>query len=98
MVHRGKKYKVGKITTSGSFSEYAFAAGTYPGSITVGPKGNLWVAMESKIGKITPSGTHSEYSHLSGSDAGYLTTGPEGTFGLATSGPVRWELCPPLVA
>ena len=36
--------KIGRITTTGQFSEYALANLSNPGGITAGPDGALWFA------------------------------------------------------
>ena len=48
--------KIGKITTGGTFAEYAIpTANSQPGDIAAGPDGNLWFTeyAANKIGKIT---------------------------------------------
>ena len=56
--------KIGKITLSGTITEYPTSGGSSPYGITAGPDGNLWFTEQgvNKIGKITPSGTITEYA------------------------------------
>jgi streptogramin lyase len=59
--------KIGRITPSGTISEFPLPPSNQPGSImlvfgiTTGPDGNLWFTESGKIGRITPSGTISEF-------------------------------------
>jgi virginiamycin B lyase len=79
VTHSGSS-KIGKITTSGTITEYALPDKSGPNWITAGPDGNLWfIERESgKIGKITTSGTITEYSvpSVTGEGEG-ITAGPE---------------------
>lgn len=56
--------KVGKITTSGTATEYTLPLLSSPSGITVGSDSNLWFtdSESSKIGKVTTTGTITEYS------------------------------------
>ena len=69
---------IGKITTSGSTTEYKVPSGATLRQITAGPDGNLWFAEETagKIGKITTSGAITEYELPKGSDPDGITPGP----------------------
>jgi streptogramin lyase len=74
--------KIGKVTTSGAFTEYSIPPnpGGGPSDITTGPDGNLWFTEGgNKVDKVTTSGTITEYSippNSSGSSG--ITTGPDG--------------------
>ncbi len=69
---------IGKITTSGSTTDYKVPSGATLRQITAGPDGNLWFAEETagKIGKITTSGTITEYELPKGSDPYAIAPGP----------------------
>lgn len=56
--------KIGRVTTSGQFTEFPLAAGAQPNAITAGPDGNLWFVEfgPNKIGRITTAGTVTEFS------------------------------------
>src|SRR5207253_1676891 len=51
--------RIGRMTISGAFTEFAVTAGSQPYSITVGPDLNLWFTERNgnRIGKMDPSGT-----------------------------------------
>src|SRR5207237_6876525 len=69
------------VTTSGTFTEYAFANGSNPQGLAVGSDGNLWVALSgtNKIAKVTTGGSITEYSIPSMSaNATDVTLGPDG--------------------
>jgi hypothetical protein len=74
-----KTSKVGKITTAGAITEYAFPEGSSPESIAVGSDNNLWVTdyKTSKIGKVTTSGSVTEYALPSGSGPEIIAAGPD---------------------
>jgi RHS repeat-associated protein len=71
--------KIGKITTSGTITEYALPATSRPIGITSGPDKNLWFTDEetSKIGKITTSGTITEYALPEKSRPQEITSGSD---------------------
>jgi hypothetical protein len=49
-------FKIGRITTSGTVTEYVIpTANSYPQAIVAGPDGNMWFteAATNKIGRIT---------------------------------------------
>jgi hypothetical protein len=53
--------------------------GAAPGSIVLGPDGNLWFTENAAIGRITPTGTVTEFSLLPNDDpSSRITTGPDG--------------------
>jgi streptogramin lyase len=91
----GSGNAIGKITTTGSITEYPLPAGNRPEGITDGPEGNLWFTNESnKVGKITPSGTRTEYSIPAGSDPDEITTGAEGNLWFADVGSSKIAVIP----
>ena len=69
--------KVGKITTSGTVTEYA--AGLTPIAITTGSDKNLWAThlFTPKIGKITTSGSLTEYELPKESISWAIAAGPD---------------------
>jgi len=74
--------QVGKITTSGTVTEYGVPEGAYPYYFASGPDGNIWFTLPSvtgsRIGKVTTSGGFTEYSSAAGNDALAITKGPDG--------------------
>jgi virginiamycin B lyase len=62
------KSKIGKITPTGTITEYALPAGREPYDIVKGPDGNMWFTEQGqgtswgKIGKITTAGVITEYA------------------------------------
>jgi len=79
---------IGKITPNGAMTEYVLPnPQSVPGSITLGPDGNLWFTDSfpggngflSVIGKVTTSGVFTEYPvPASDSSAQQITLGPDG--------------------
>jgi streptogramin lyase len=72
----GGKNKVGKVTTGGSFTEFALSG--WPTGIAKGPDGNLWSANASgSVSKITTAGSITtfpfEYANATG-----IAKGPDG--------------------
>jgi len=55
--------KVGRMTLSGSFTEYPLAPSAFPNRIVAGPDGALWFTelFARKIGRITTAGVLTEY-------------------------------------
>jgi streptogramin lyase len=74
--------RIGKITTSGTLTQYAVTSGSGPTGIVAGPDGNLWFTEDNgnRIGKITTAGAVTEYSSgiPSGSYPEGITAGPDG--------------------
>ncbi len=71
---------IGKVTTSGTVTEYELKNESEPRGITAGPDGNVWFTEygTSKIGKFTIStGKISEYPLPSGSDPKEIAAGLE---------------------
>lgn len=60
----GNAGRIGRITTSGSLSEYATLTSGGPLGITAGPDGALWFTERQgrKIGRIATSGSISEFA------------------------------------
>jgi streptogramin lyase len=71
--------RIGRITTSGTWTEFALPTPSPAVDITAGPDGNLWFTKESvrKIGRITPSGAVTEFDVAGGTPAG-IAAGPDG--------------------
>ena len=67
--------KIGRITTAGTFTEYAVTPGSSPQRITVGPDGALWFPelAGNKVGRITTNGVLTEYN-VPGGPVGITTT------------------------
>lgn len=55
--------RIGRITTSGTVTEFALAAGSAPLNIALGADGAMWFTESTgnKIGRITPAGTIAEF-------------------------------------
>jgi streptogramin lyase len=59
--------KIGRITPTGTITEFPLTVGTSPSSITTGPDGNVWFTEDLKgglsgsIARITPTGSISEF-------------------------------------
>jgi streptogramin lyase len=74
--------KIGRISATGTITEFAVPSLGSPGSITAGPDGNLWFVEPgavNAIGRITPSGGISEYViPTANSDPTGITVGPDG--------------------
>lgn len=62
--------RIGRVTLSGSVTEFALNSGLVPVAITAGPDGNMWFleirpedpVVETRIGRITPSGVVTEFA------------------------------------
>jgi streptogramin lyase len=84
--------RIGKITTSGTITEYSLPFESAPSGLTVGPDGNLWFTegegpeKKSWVGKITTSGTATEYALPEGSKPLYITAGSDGNLWFTESG------------
>lgn len=85
---------IGRITTSGTVTEYPLSPSSSPYSIIVGPDGALWFTdgSENAIGRITTGGAIDEYGAgiTSGSYPNSVATGPDGAlwFTEANSGKI----------
>jgi virginiamycin B lyase len=77
-------FKIGRITTSGTITEYALTANDSPFGIAAGPDGALWYTDYSlgQIGRITTSGTVASLvptpTNTAGGLLGYIAAGPDG--------------------
>jgi streptogramin lyase len=77
------KNVIGKITTTGTITEYALPPGAIqPDAITAGPDGNLWFTTfggAGAIGRITPAGAVTLFTTglIAGSQPTSITTGPD---------------------
>ncbi len=76
---------IGKITPSGTITEYPIppspnGGSIWPYGITAGPDGNVWFTegASSKIGKITPSGVITQYPLPTASGPYSIVSGPGG--------------------
>ncbi len=75
--------KIGRITTSGSISEYPLAANDGAAYIAAGPDGALWITdYMGQIDRMTTSGTLTQHtatpSNTVGGFLGYIAAGPDG--------------------
>jgi virginiamycin B lyase len=74
--------KIGRITPSGTFTEFPLQADSQPLALTVGPDGNIWFTEfeSNRIGRITPSGAITEFAvPTEGGSPEVITWGPDGT-------------------
>lgn len=79
---------IGRITTSGAFSQLPLPAGDIPGGpIVTGPDGALWMQVfsnsDTAIIRLTPSGTASQYVFDQTDGVLGMTVGPDGAIWLA---------------
>jgi hypothetical protein len=85
----GVTSRIGRITTSGAFTEYATPASvSSPQSIATGPDGALWFTEDhgNNIGRITTAGVINEFAIPTGiSDPFGITVGPDGALWFAES-------------
>ncbi len=88
--------KIGKITTSGTITEYTLASGA-PLNITTGPEGDLWFTNweANHVGKITTSGSVTEYKLPAGSSVGGIVSGPDNNLWFTFSGSSRIGMITP---
>ncbi len=92
--------KIGRITTTGSFTEYALTAPktnaqVFPIGITVGPDQALWFAAESYIGRITTGGAVTLFPEGIAGDAVAITNGPDGALWFVDAESVSIGRMPP---
>lgn len=74
--------KIGRVTTSGTISEFSLPGNSGPFGITRGSDGNMWFTemTSNMIGRITPSGTVTEFPIPTAAVApGMIITGPDGS-------------------
>src|SRR2546427_391955 len=69
---------IGKVTTSGVFTEYPIPYGCCAVFITAGPDGNLWFTGGLGITKVTTSGVFTGYPVPGSRSALGITAGPDG--------------------
>ena len=73
--------KIGRITTAGVITQFAYLGEVDPEGITQGPDGNLWFTEygANKIGRITTAGVATQFSGLTaGGYPQYITAGSDG--------------------
>ncbi len=81
--------KIGRITTSGTITEWGLPAGSSPYGIAAGPDGALWFAEigRYRIGRITTSGSITEWSLPAGSgNPAGIAAGPDGALWFTEEG------------
>jgi uncharacterized protein (TIGR03437 family) len=85
-------YQIGRLTTTGQFSEFALPAGYLPGGpIVTGPDGALWIqvfsatdnAADTAIARMTTSGISTQYVFDETDGIVDMTVGPDGAIWLA---------------
>jgi streptogramin lyase len=88
---------IGRITPSGTITEFGAAAGlkvgSQPNEITLGPDGNLWFSAAGPtpgIGRVTPSGVITEFGVAAGLNPGSapsnIVPGPDGNLWFIDNG------------
>ncbi len=72
--------RIGKITTSGTVTEYSLPGGSEPVSIAIGPDKNLWFTEQGtdKIGRMTTSGEVTQFSLPAENRPHAITAGSDG--------------------
>ena len=86
--------RVGKMTTSGTVTEYTLPITSHPArGIVSGPDGNLWFPEEGYIAKFTTSGTLTEYPLSTSGFVAGIAVGGDGNlwFGLNNPGSTSWH-------
>jgi streptogramin lyase len=79
----GQNSAIGRITPSGTITEFELPAVSVPEGLVVGPDGNLWFADPSRgpfnaaIGRITTSGTITEFSASATGAPRSIVVGPD---------------------
>lgn len=77
---------IGRVTTTGTFTQFTLASGNEPNRITAGPDGNLWfggltdVTFKGFVGRITPQGipTGNLLPNTGSTGITGMTSGPDG--------------------
>jgi streptogramin lyase len=69
-------FTIGRITPTGTITEFATTANAFPTEITRGPDGNLWFSQQGAIGRITPAGAITDFQVASTPEG--ITAGPDG--------------------
>jgi streptogramin lyase len=85
---------LGKITTSGTVTEYSLPEGRGTSAVGIGPDGNVWFTTQTAnsagnpiaayLGEITTQGVVTEYPIPLGTDIQSLVTGPDGNLWFAS--------------
>ena len=73
--------KIGRATTAGVITEFAFSAGFGPAGVTTGPDGNLWACGFSgnKVARVTTAGVVTEFTvPTAASSPRSIVSGPDG--------------------
>jgi len=73
--------RIGRSTTTGSITEFAFSAAFGPAGLTNGPDGNIWVCgyNSDKIARVTTAGVITEFNVPTlGSSPRSIVSGPDG--------------------
>jgi streptogramin lyase len=69
---------IGRISTSGTITEFTVSGLTSSSSIVAGPDGALWfTGVSGKVGRITTAGVVTEFALPSGDSATGITVGPD---------------------
>ncbi|HLK67312.1 MAG TPA: discoidin domain-containing protein [Bryobacteraceae bacterium] len=81
--------KIGRVTTSGQFTEFTLSTSSTTNRITNGPDGALWFTDvgTGQIGRITTSGATTEFPIASGANPFGIVTGPDGALWFADDSP-----------
>jgi virginiamycin B lyase len=76
----GSKNSIGRITTSGTVTNFTDPSISIPSDIASGPDGALWFTQQGNntIGRITTSGTVTTFADPSINAPGGITSGPDG--------------------
>ena len=93
----GTTKAIGRITPSGTITEYGTADGLNPGAapqnVVLGPDGNVWfvdTGTMKAVGRITPSGKITEFGTANGLDSNSqindITAGPDGNLWFTDQG------------
>ncbi len=74
---------IGEISPTGNVTEFALPRTDKPGSVTLGPDGNIWVSIinvgtGASLAKVTPQGKITEYPVKGASELDWLTAGRDG--------------------
>jgi streptogramin lyase len=71
--------RIGRITTSGTVTEFPAALTNQPFGITTGPDGNVWFTEGNLIGRMTPNGVLTEFLlPAGGGSTAWITVGSDG--------------------
>ena len=80
VVHRFGNNSIGRITTTGTVTNYTGPGISNPHAIAAGPDGALWFTNQgnNSIGRITTSGTVTNYTAPASASRPAITAGPDG--------------------